>query len=144
MKSMHDLILCRRLEIDQYILATDDIHPGKWRILQKVMRRINDHFPDTFCHLVMTVNLYKKFFQSFRRYILQCCLMVNTSPCSFNSFIVQVSGKDLDRRGDRFFTKIFQDNDRDRDRFLTCCTSRYPYPERIFHFAVPVKSWKNF
>src|SRR5260370_42085996 len=58
-------LLQRRAQINENVAATDQVHPGKWRVNKNNLRRTDTHSPDRFCDLISTFRLTLKTFKPY-------------------------------------------------------------------------------
>src|SRR5258708_3355955 len=131
MKGAQDPFLRTCFQVDQYILAGDQVDPGKGRVFQKIMRGIDTDVPDGLDDLVIAFDFYKKSLQAMRGYILQIRPGIDTGPCLFNRAFAEVGGKDLDRLRDRLISQVFIKANSNRAGFFSRRAGRYPNPDRL-------------
>src|SRR5689334_23923269 len=67
MKSGHRLLLQTRLEIDQQVAATDQVHPREWRIADHILPREYDALAQWFDDAIAALLLDEKAAQPLRR-----------------------------------------------------------------------------
>src|SRR5687768_4990873 len=97
MKGLKYSSLRRCFNVDENVLATDQIDARKRRILHQVMHRKDTHVPDRFYDLVMAVKFYKIFLEALRRNVGYAIFIVNAQTGSFDGDFIQIGGEDLNR-----------------------------------------------
>src|SRR5215813_13604127 len=76
MQQRQDLFLQDRLEVDQQVAATDQIHPREWWVGDDVLSREDAHVAERLANAVTSIRLRKEAAQSLRRDVLGDVLRV--------------------------------------------------------------------
>src|SRR5688572_16744512 len=95
MKILQHMALGIVLQIDQNILATDQVEPREWGVLQQIMACEYAHVTDRFYDLVVTIHRNEVPLHHFYGKHAHRRCSIDTEPGFFDRTFVQVGGEDL-------------------------------------------------
>src|SRR5262245_66670743 len=96
MQQRQDLFLQNRLEVDQQIAATDQVHMRERRIGDDVLSREDAHVAERLADAVTSLRLDEEAAQSLRRDVLHDILRVEAGARYLNAPFVEVGDEHLD------------------------------------------------
>ncbi len=135
MEHRQDLALQRRVQVNQQIPATDEIHVPKRRIVDYVLPGKNASLTDPFTNLKSSIDANEEAAQAFRGYILCDEIRVGSGSSPIQAALADVRAKKLDGRGQLPVLEQFLQAYRQGIRFLAGCATGDPYSKRLARIA---------
>ncbi len=131
-----DLLLQRRLQVDEQVAAADQVDLGEGRIGQHVVPGEHAHVADRLADAVAAVHLREEAPQALRRDVVQDVLRVDARAGLVDDRSVQVGGEDLDRELAAAGLGDLGAGDRDRVGLLAGRAAQHPDAHRLVGGAV--------
>ncbi len=132
MEGRQNLLLRPRLEVNQQVPATDQVHARERRVAQDILPREHAQLPEALAHPVAAVLFHKETPQPFRRDLVHQALEVKPVAGFHQQRLVEVGGEDLQPRGAaRNLSAILFKRHRQRIRFLARRAARHPNAHRL-------------
>ena len=130
MERRQDLLLQTRLDIDEQVAATDQVHAREGRIADEILPRKDDCVAQRLDHAIAVLFLDKEASQPFGRHVLHQTFGVETGAGFIEQRIVQVSGENLEFGRVRHAIEKFCECHRNRIGFLSGGTAQHPDAHR--------------
>lgn len=125
------LLLQARLEIDEQVAATDEVHLRERRVGDEILPCKNHHLAQRLRYAVTALLFDEEAPQALWRDVLDETLGVEALAGPVEERLVEVSGKDLKRAHAGRLFRRFQESHGDRIRLLPGGASDYPAAQRI-------------
>ena len=125
------LLLQARLEINQQVAATDEIHARKRRVADEVLPGEDDHLAQRLHDPVAAFLLDKKAPQAFRRDVLHEALGVKTVAGLVQERVIEVGGEHLELAQAGRVLRRFHERHGNGIRLLAGGTAEHPSAERF-------------
>ena len=124
-------LLQARLEINQQVAATDQVHPRERRVADEILPGEHDHLAQRLADPVAAVLLDKEPPQAFRRDILRQALGVQPVAGLVQQRVVEVGGEYLELAQAGRFLRGFHERHGDGIRLLAGGTAEHPDADRL-------------
>src|SRR5580692_6505812 len=133
MQLRDDAFLRKRVQAEQKMAATNQIHSGERGIVRQILAREDAHVPNRFRNEVSASGWMKEILEALGRDVGQPSFGVHAGASRLERRVINIGGEDLNRRRRR--TTVARrtpaalgnelgQNDGDRIRFLASGTSR--------------------
>ena len=132
----HDLLLQRRLQVDEHVAATDEVDLGEGWVGQHVVPGEHAHVADRLADAVAAVHLGEETPQALRRDVLRDALRVEARAGLLDARSVEVGGEDLDRQAAALRLGELRAKDGEGVGFLAGRAPQYPGAQRLAPGAV--------
>ena len=137
MEELDHLLLQFEVEVDQHVVATDQVQPGKWRITRKVVPREHTEVTDRLADAIAAVGPGKKAPQPIGRNIERDITAINSRAGPGNRGFADVRAKNLDGNIRHFVAKKLHQAHGNRIRFFAGGTTRHPEAKGRLPRTVP-------
>src|SRR5437867_2937738 len=131
MEQGNQFLLNRRLQIDQKVPASDQVHPGEGRILGQIMASKDAQVTNSFAYLVAVLEFHEETSKPFGREFRLNVLWVDSSASLLDGWLAQVRGENLHGNTLRFLAQVLEYADTQGIGFLTRGASRHPQPKAL-------------
>ena len=105
-------------QVNHHVSATEQIHTGKRRVVEDILRGKNAEIPDSLSNLVAAIGFVKKAAQPHRRDVRLDVFLVYGTPGALDRALAQVCAEDLDRNVGPLFPQVLYERNRVRVGFF--------------------------